>query len=73
MSKPLVVSCGGGIVSALVAFTAHLLGKEVPVYDVSFYLQVASKALKVQQKVYKQLVMGIVHRHKNKLNVQGTS
>lgn len=41
MSKPLVVSCGGGIVSALVAFTAHLLGKEVPVYDVSFYLQVA--------------------------------
>lgn len=36
-----MVSCGGGIVSALVAFTAHLLGKEVPVYDVSFYLQVA--------------------------------
>jgi len=40
-----VVSCGGGIVSALVAFTAHLLGKEVPVYDVSFYLQVAMHLL----------------------------
>jgi len=25
------------------------------------------------QKAYKQLVMGIVHRYKNKLNVQGTS
>ena len=35
LDKPLVVSCGGAIVAGLVAFTAHLLGKEVPVYDVS--------------------------------------
>ena len=37
LSKPLVVSCGGAVVAGLVAFTAHLLGQEVPVYDVSCY------------------------------------
>jgi len=37
LSKPLVVSCGSAVVAGLVAFTAHLLGKEVPVYDVSLY------------------------------------
>ena len=36
LSKPLVVSCGGGLVAVMVAFTAHLLGKEVAVYDGSW-------------------------------------
>jgi len=31
-----VVSCGSAVVAGLVAFTAHLLGKEVPVYDGSW-------------------------------------
>lgn len=57
MSKPLVVSCGGGIVSALVAFTAHLLEKEVPVYDVRFYSEVAilllqEEGLNIEAVVY---------------------
>ena len=35
LSKPLVVSCGSAMVAGMVAFTGHLLGKEVAVYDVS--------------------------------------
>ena len=37
LSKPLVVSCGSAMVAGMVAFTGHLLGKEVAVYDVSCY------------------------------------
>ncbi len=35
LEKPLFVSCGGGVVSAFLAFSLHQIGKEVPVYDVS--------------------------------------
>ena len=34
MERPLVASCGSGITACIVAFAAHMLGKDVPVYDV---------------------------------------
>ena len=34
LSKPAVMTCGGAVVAPLVALAAHLLGKEIPVYDV---------------------------------------
>ena len=37
LSKPVVITCGGAVVAPLVALCAHLLGKEVAVYDVSSY------------------------------------
>ena len=35
LDKPLIASCGSGITACWIAFAASLLGKEVPVYDVS--------------------------------------
>jgi thiosulfate/3-mercaptopyruvate sulfurtransferase len=36
-SKPVATSCGTGMTATVLAFGAHLLGKETPVYDGSWY------------------------------------
>ncbi|MBO9621444.1 MAG: sulfurtransferase [Sphingomonas sp.] len=36
LDKPLVATCGSGITAAIIAFAAHLLGREVPIYDGSW-------------------------------------
>lgn len=36
LSKPLVATCGSGITASVIAFAAHLLGRDVPVYDGSW-------------------------------------
>ena len=37
LNKPVVLMCGGGVVSPVVAFAAHLIdGNNLPVYDVSY-------------------------------------
>lgn len=38
LSDSMVSTCGSGITAAIVALAAHLLNKEVPVYDVSYTL-----------------------------------
>lgn len=37
MNKPMIASCGSGVTACWIAFAASLLGKEIPVYDVSEY------------------------------------
>lgn len=34
--KPLVATCGSGITASVIAFAAHLIGRDVPVYDGSW-------------------------------------
>lgn len=36
LDKPLVATCGSGITASVIAFAAHLLGRDVPVYDGSW-------------------------------------
>lgn len=36
LGKPLVATCGSGITASVIAFAAHLLGRDVPVYDGSW-------------------------------------
>ena len=36
IGKPLVATCGSGITASVIAFAAHLLGRDVPVYDGSW-------------------------------------
>ena len=36
LAKPLVMTCGSGITASVLAFGAHLLGKDTPVYDGSW-------------------------------------
>ena len=36
LTRPLVATCGSGVTASAVAFAAHLLGHEVPVYDGSW-------------------------------------
>jgi thiosulfate/3-mercaptopyruvate sulfurtransferase len=36
LDKPLVATCGSGITASVIAFAAHLLGHDVPVYDGSW-------------------------------------
>jgi len=36
LDRPLVATCGSGVTASTVAFAAHLLGREVPVYDGSW-------------------------------------
>jgi len=36
LARPLVATCGSGITASAIAFAAHLLGAEVPVYDGSW-------------------------------------
>jgi thiosulfate/3-mercaptopyruvate sulfurtransferase len=36
LEKPLVATCGSGITASVIAFAAHLLGRDVPVYDGSW-------------------------------------
>lgn len=35
LDKPILATCGSGVTACWIAFAASLLGKEVPVYDVS--------------------------------------
>ncbi len=35
LSAPMVSTCGSGVTAAIVTLAAHLLNKEVPLYDVS--------------------------------------
>ncbi|MCC2979833.1 sulfurtransferase [Sphingomonas sp. IC4-52] len=34
--RPMVATCGSGVTAAVIAFAAHLLGREVPIYDGSW-------------------------------------
>lgn len=36
LSQPLVATCGSGITACVIAFAAHLIGRDVPVYDGSW-------------------------------------
>lgn len=36
LDKPVVATCGSGITASVIAFAAHLLGRDVPVYDGSW-------------------------------------
>lgn len=36
LDRPLVATCGSGITAAIIAFAAHLLSREVPIYDGSW-------------------------------------
>jgi len=36
LDRPLVATCGSGITASVIAFAAHLLGRDVPVYDGSW-------------------------------------
>lgn len=36
LDRPLVATCGSGITACVIAFAAHLIGREVPVYDGSW-------------------------------------
>lgn len=36
LERPMVATCGSGVTAAVIAFAAHLLGREVPVYDGSW-------------------------------------
>jgi thiosulfate/3-mercaptopyruvate sulfurtransferase len=36
LEKPLVATCGSGITACVIAFAAHLIGQDVPVYDGSW-------------------------------------
>lgn len=36
LEKPLVATCGSGITASVIAFAAHLIGRDVPVYDGSW-------------------------------------
>lgn len=36
LDQPLVATCGSGITASVIAFAAHLLGRDVPVYDGSW-------------------------------------
>ncbi|NIJ21834.1 thiosulfate/3-mercaptopyruvate sulfurtransferase [Sphingomonas naasensis] len=36
LDKPLVATCGSGITASVIAFAAHLIGRDVPVYDGSW-------------------------------------
>lgn len=36
LDRPLVATCGSGITACVIAFAAHLLGREMPVYDGSW-------------------------------------
>ena len=40
MDKPLVGTCGSAVTACILAFTAHahMLGKDMSVYNVSFYI-----------------------------------
>ncbi|AQR74298.1 sulfurtransferase [Sphingomonas sp. LM7] len=44
LDKPLVATCGSGITASVIAFAAHLLGRDVPVYDGSWSQWGASPA-----------------------------
>lgn len=44
LHKPMVATCGSGITAAVVAFAAYMLGKEVPVYDVSLNIVTGGKS-----------------------------
>jgi len=35
LDKAMVGSCGSGVTACILAFAAHMLGKDMPVYDVS--------------------------------------
>lgn len=36
LDQPMVATCGSGVTAAVIAFAAHLLGHEVPIYDGSW-------------------------------------
>ncbi|WBH17508.1 sulfurtransferase [Sphingomonas radiodurans] len=36
LDRPIVATCGSGVTASVIAFAAHLLGREVPVYDGSW-------------------------------------
>ena len=36
LDRPIVATCGSGVTAAVIAFAAHLLGREVPIYDGSW-------------------------------------
>ena len=36
LDRPLVATCGSGITASVIAFAAHLIGRDVPVYDGSW-------------------------------------
>lgn len=36
IGRPMVATCGSGVTAAVIAFAAHLLGREVPIYDGSW-------------------------------------
>ena len=37
LNKPIIATCGSGVTACWISFAASLLGKEIPVYDVSHY------------------------------------
>lgn len=36
LDRPMVATCGSGVTAAVIAFAAHMLGREVPIYDGSW-------------------------------------
>ena len=38
LNKPIIATCGSGVTACWIAFAASLLGKDIPVYDVSLII-----------------------------------
>ena len=36
LDRPMVATCGSGVTAAVIAFAAHLLGRDIPIYDGSW-------------------------------------